>query len=377
MRVKKFCAALVLILLVNSIIAYAVDNSIEQDKKKLEATNDKMELLEVELNKKNQECNEISSQIKALDSKIDKADKELQQIQNQIDTLNSKIETTKAELGKAEENIEDKKKTLNSRLRVIYKNGNVGYLEVLLESEDISDFFTRLDMVQNIIDYDVDLLKYMKEQREIIKNKKLTLESHQTILQSSKQELKSKYEKLQVACRKKETMMQKLRADKKEMEAQYDALNKLAKDIEKEIRRKQIAADYAGGEMAWPAPGYYRITSPFGYRIHPIFKTKKMHTGIDIGAPTGATIVAVNDGVVSLAGWLGGYGNVVVLDHGGGITTLYAHNSRLLVKAGQKVKRGQAISRAGSTGYSTGAHLHFEVRKNGEYTNPLVGVKNR
>lgn len=129
--------------------------------------------------------------------------------------------------------------------------------------------------------------------------------------------------------------------------------------------------------MGWPVPGYSRISSPYGYRIHPIFKTKKLHTGIDIPAPTGTSIAAGSDGTVIYTGTLGGYGKAVMIDHGGGIVTLYAHNSSIVVSEGQSVKRGNTISKAGSTGYSTGPHLHFEVRKGGSYVDPLPWVRGK
>jgi len=126
--------------------------------------------------------------------------------------------------------------------------------------------------------------------------------------------------------------------------------------------------------MTWPAPGYTRVTSPFGYRIHPILKTKKLHTGIDVGIALGKDIVAAQSGTVIYSDWLGGYGKVIMIDHGGGIVTLYAHNSKLVVSEGDKVKRGQVVSKCGSTGMSTGPHLHFEVRENGKYVDPIKYV---
>ncbi len=374
MKNKKICLILIIILTINLLASFVYASGISQDKEKLEETNEKIDSLKNQINNNKNETNKVTSEIKSLDKKIDKVEQELEQVQNELSELNKDIENTKAELSEAENNINDKQDTLESRLRVMYKNGTIGYLEVLLSSERISDFLTRLDLVQSIIDYDVNLLKYMKEQRQIIEEKKDKLITQQSSLSLAKQEVNKKKNELVSANRQKEIRMSQLKKDRVKMEKQYDQLNDLAKKIEEEIRKKQLAAKYAGGDMTWPAPGYYRITSPFGNRIHPIFKVKKLHTGIDIGAPYGAKIVAANSGVVQYSGWLGGYGKVVIIDHGGGITTLYAHNSRLLVSAGQKVSKGQAVSKAGSTGYSTGAHLHFEVRKNGVYTNPVPWV---
>ena len=145
-------------------------------------------------------------------------------------------------------------------------------------------------------------------------------------------------------------------------------------NIEKEIRflsLGNIGSEYIGGSMAWPVPGYTRITSQFGMRTHPITGIFKLHTGTDIGAPAGAIFVAANDGVVIKAQYNPAYGNMVIVDHGGGVTTLYAHGSEILVNIGQIVNQGTPVLKVGSTGYSTGPHAHFEVRVNGEYKNPL------
>jgi murein DD-endopeptidase MepM/ murein hydrolase activator NlpD len=134
---------------------------------------------------------------------------------------------------------------------------------------------------------------------------------------------------------------------------------------------QNVALDYVGGELAWPAPGNHIITSRFGMRIHPIFRIPRMHSGVDVATPTGARIVAVNDGIVVESKYTTGYGNMVMINHGGGVVTVYAHGIENTVDVGQKVRRGDVIMRAGSTGWSTGPHLHFEVRINGSFVDPL------
>ncbi|KGG80243.1 peptidase M23 [Caloranaerobacter azorensis H53214] len=370
---RKISFLLIIILLINVSFVYGSS----EDRKKLQELNKGLEKIREELKQNKNEYSRVSKEIKRLDNQIDKADRELQEVENQLKELNANIEITKNELLQAENNIKAKNDVLNSRLRVIYKNGTVGYLEVLLESKSISDFFSRLDMVKRIIDHDVKMLKYMKEQRDIILTKKKTLENQFNMVKNVKRKMQEKKNQLLVATRAKESMMKELEKNIKELEKQEDEMIEISKKLEEKIRREQIAAKYAGGKMLWPAPGYYRITSYFGYRMHPIFKKRKFHTGIDIAVPLGGRIVAANEGVVQYAGWLGGYGKAVWIDHGGGISTLYAHNSRLLVKKGQNVKKGQVISRAGSTGYSTGPHLHFEVRRNGKVVDPLPWVKGK
>ena len=165
-------------------------------------------------------------------------------------------------------------------------------------------------------------------------------------------------------------MRQQVVADNENLEKELDALNAEANAITAEILRLQNPnMVYSGGIMQWPCPSSSRITSEFGYRIHPVTKTKKLHTDL-IWRTTGGSIVAANAGTVIKAAWNNSYGYMIMVDHGGGIVTLYAHNSRLLVSTGQKVERGQQIALSGNTGVSTGPHLHFEVRVNGEYKDP-------
>ena len=159
-------------------------------------------------------------------------------------------------------------------------------------------------------------------------------------------------------------------SDNAVLEAQEDELKEEADRLVSEIKKLQGDQAYAGGTFCWPSESSTRVTSEFGMRIHPILKVNKMHTGIDIGAAAGTNVLAANSGTVIKAGWNNSYGNVIMIDHGGGIVTLYAHNSKLLVSTGDVVSRGQVIALVGSTGNSTGPHIHFEVRVNGEYQNP-------
>ncbi|MDK2920254.1 MAG: hypothetical protein PWQ37_2987 [Candidatus Petromonas sp.] len=358
-----------IIIFVMTFEVFALD--ISKDKEKLREINSKIEEVAKELKENENKQKTVVSEINRLEKNIQKLEGEIDDINDKIVETKSKIEKTKNDLAIAEDNILNKKEVLNSRLRVMYKNGQVGYMEVLLDSASFSDLLTRIDMVKRIFKHDVDLLKYLKEQRDLIEEKKLSLENYSSELVSLMNNIKEKQNKLVVSRGEMERVKKQLVKDHKALEDQEDELNKLAKKLEEEIRRKQSSRKYVGGSMTWPSPGYTRITSPFGYRLHPILKKKKLHTGIDIGVPYGSNVVAAQSGTVMHADWLGGYGRVVMIDHGGGIVTLYAHNSKLLVKEGQEVKRGQVIAKSGSSGLSTGPHLHFEVRKNGKYVDPM------
>lgn len=372
---KSLLLVLAMIMLLNSItVSYAEtlkELKAQQNTIKEEIENTKEQLKELETR-----SNTIENQIKELDLKVASAASELLEVEKELEIINLNIDENEKQLKTAEENIIEKTEIFEQRLRVMYKSGNTGYLEVLLSSKDIKDFLSRQNMVESIAKQDQELIRFMKEQRDIIEEKKIELQAQRASVESTKNKIKERKEKLEASTREKELLMSRLEQDVKSFEKEYDKLNDLAKSVEKEIVKLQSAAgEYTGGIMQWPVPGRSRISSPFGYRIHPIFKVKKMHTGIDIPAPTGNNIVAAAAGKVIYSGWLGGYGNVIMIDHGGKIVTLYAHNSALLAREGAVVGRGDVVAKAGSTGNSTGPHLHFEVRKNGSYVDPIPWLK--
>lgn len=368
---------LALVLLFNCAIVFA-DNSIQDLKKKQKSTIQEIDQKKKEIKDLKNQTKDVSAQIEQLDKEMEAAAKELEIVEKELTKLNESIDITTKELEEAETKIEGKQDAFNSRLRVMYKNGSVGYLEVLLASADIRDFLSRRQMIQSVANYDVDLIKYMKEQRDIIDKKKTELQAQRASVEATKSKLDSRKADLDKATRAKVVLMGELEKDLKKAEEQYDDLNKLAKNIESEIVKLQrVDGPYSGGAMSWPVPGHSRISSYFGYRIHPIFKVKKLHTGLDIPAPSGTTVVAAADGTVIYSGTLGGYGKTIMIDHGGGIVTLYGHNSSLSVSEGTQVSKGSTIAKVGSTGFSTGPHVHFEVRKNGSYVDPIPWLKGK
>lgn len=374
---KTIYLLLALILIFNYAVVFA-DNNLNGLKKKQKTTIQEIDKKKKEINDLQGKTKDVQSQIEQLDKEMEEAAKELEAVKQELDKLNKSINTITKELEEAEAKIKNKQDAFNSRLRVMYKNGNVGYLEVLLSSANIRDFLSRKQMIQSVADYDVELLKYMKEQRNIIEKKKVELQAQKASVEATRSKLSARKADLQRASRAKEVLMGQLKKDLKTAEQQHDQLNKLAKDIESQIVKLQrVEGPYSGGAMNWPVPGHTRVSSYFGYRIHPLFNTKKLHTGIDIPAPTGTTVVAVADGTVIYSGTLGGYGKTIMIDHGGGIVTLYGHNSSLIVSEGTQVSKGSAIARVGSTGFSTGPHSHFEVRKNGSYIDPIPWLKGK
>ena len=376
MQKRKWLIYLLVMIILSLNIVSAYASNLDELQKQQKDVQQQIKNTKNQINEIESRTKDVSRQIEELDRQLSQATVELEKVEKELSNLENQIVRTAEELEEAELKLEERKDSFNKRIRIMYMNGNLGFLEILLSSENIKDFLSRQEIVESIAEHDRELIRFMKEQRDTIDAKKVELEAQKPSVEATRAKLESRRKDLEQASRQKEELMGRLALDRKALESEVDKLNDLAKKIESEIVKLQRnTGPYSGGKMGWPVPGYNMITSKFGYRIHPILKTKKLHTGIDIGVPMGGNIVAASDGVVIYSGALGGYGNTVMIDHGGGIVTLYAHNSRLLVREGAQVKRGDLIAKAGSTGMSTGPHLHFEVRKNGVYQDPLTWLK--
>jgi len=371
---KKRIAAILLALILSIPFAnvYAKNPSeidkLQQEQDKLDQ---QIKQTQRNINQVKSEKKSVSKAIEELDSKLNQAEDELSNVENLLVGLENQIKVTTMELERASNDASSQKELLKKRVRVMYENGNVGYLSVILNSTSFSDFISRVDFLKKIIDFDMNLLSKMKSHRDSVADKRGQLESEQKEKVRLKAEIANKKEKVEVTKQDREKTLKDLTKDLKELERQEDNLLAQSNEIAKKIVSLQSSQKYIGGKLGWPSPGYYKITSSYGYRNHPILKKKKLHTGIDIAVPSGTSVVAANSGKVIYSGYYGGYGNTVIIDHGGKISTLYAHNSKLLVKVGAQVEKGKVISKSGSTGLSTGPHLHFEVRENGQPVDPL------
>jgi len=323
-----------------------------------------------QLNEGKKKEKQLSSQIKQLESQIAATEKEIENLKGDILKTEQEIEVVRQNLAVLEQEMDTQNENLKQRLRTMYKNGDIGLVQILLGSENITDFMTNMDMVQKIFDNDVEVLKILEEQHNKVVAQRQQLEALQARLVSEKQQESNKQASLQASRGEVASLKAQVAKDNKALEAQIDELNREADRLIEEIRRLQGDGAYVGGTFAWPSASSTRVTSEFGMRLHPILKVNKLHTGIDIGAASGTKVLAANSGTVIKAGWNNSYGNVIMIDHLGGIVTLYAHNSKLLVNTGDVVSRGQAIALVGSTGNSTGPHIHFEVRVDGQYQNP-------
>lgn len=319
------------------------------------------------IQQKQAELNEGKAKESNLISQITDLEKKIYQLEDAITENQEKLKTLEAELAEAQAKVDTQNDNLGGRLRNMYKNGSIGFLDVLLDSHSFSEFLTNLDLVEKVYASDEEVLSGLQAAYDEIDVKKKEVETLKSELEESKKVAET--EKGTVEKKKEE-----IAASNSQTAKMIDSLNADAAAITSTITNSGSSSgssSYGGGEMAWPVPSSSYITSEFGYRIHPITGVWSGHTGIDIGANYGNAVVAANSGRVIYSGWYGGYGNCIIVDHGGGITTLYGHNSSLVVSYGQSVSRGQQIARIGSTGVSTGPHCHFEVRKNGSPVNPL------
>jgi len=325
--------------------------------------------------------------IKELAANISRLESELVEIDQQITKLKREVKKAEAELLEAEAKLDERSRILGDRVKTIYENGTVGYIEVLFNAESFSDFLGRLEFLKKIAQQDSNLVEEIKVEREELTVKKQELESNKAKMELLQKRVEANHQELDQQKELEEEKLKELKSNRSEAEkdqAQAEADNKRVEDL---IRQKLTpvnrggsgsnsdSPDLGSGQLTWPVPGYARVSSAYGWRTHPIFGNQRFHTGIDIPAPTGSKTAAADNGIVIFAGGLGGYGNAIIIDHGQGITTLYAHLNSIEVGSGQAVTRGQRIGGVGSTGNSTGPHVHFEVRKNGSHTSPWAYLR--
>ena len=346
--------------------------TIDDWQNQLNNKNKQKEQIQEELNQSKKDLEEVQAELNALEQKIYRAEGEIRSLTVELNETKEEIVKGLEELEQLKKDIEKQNDDLNARLRSMYKNGDVGLLSVVFGSSSMSDVLTNMDMVQRIYNADAELLASIQDQYDLVDAQNQKLEALKVQLEAQQEAVEAKkaaleLDRQEVAAKKKE-----VQANTDSLAAQYDAVKKEADAISETIKVLQSSnTKYIGGAMCWPSQASTRVTSPFGWRYLSLLGGKNYHTGVDIGAAGGTNILAANSGKVIKAGWNNSYGYMVMVDHGGGIVTLYAHSSKLLVKTGDVVARGQAIALIGSTGMSTGNHLHFEVRVNGAYQNPL------
>ncbi len=372
---KGLTALAVALSLMFSGTAYAA-KSVSQLKEDLSANQKKAEQTKKQIQSKQAEKNTQKAQKDALDVDIASLQDDIDDVQSVIDEKNAEIQAKSKEITNLDNELKKTDKQLKKRMKVIYESGTTSYLDLILQADGISDLFTRISVVESILKHDNEMMDGFEAQITQLSEAKKAVETEKNEQVEARKILESKQSAIESKKAEKEKIISALNNDINELKKQEEEAEKAEKQLNAQIASALKAASqktvtYSGnGKFGFPLTSYSKISSPYGWRIHPITKTRKLHSGIDYAAPYGTSILAAEDGVVLTAGWNGGYGYCVTVNHGGGYVTLYGHCSSLSVSAGQSVKRGQAIAKVGSTGNSTGNHLHFEVRTGGSAVNP-------
>lgn len=337
---------------------------------------------------------DVSAKLKQIQADLDAANARLQGIRNKQAEINAQIAQTQNEIVKMEAYLKTRQNVLNRRVRAIYMHGQLNYLEVILGANSFSDFANRVELLKRIIRSDYNLILEIQKQKAAIEAKKAQLEEDKRQLDVLAAEAEKTQKEIAAKKAEQQKVLDAAKSNKAAAAQMEQDLNAQLASVRNLIQQRLAAAEAARqaaqqaaesdngggggsddnyvqgtGAMSWPCRG--PITSPFGYRTHPIFGTTIFHAGIDIGVDYGTPIHAADSGVVVYSGWISGYGNAVIIDHGGGVSTLYGHNQSLAVSEGQSVSKGSVVAYAGSTGNSTGPHCHFEVDVNGSPVNPM------
>ena len=330
----------------------------------------------------------VSEQLRQIEGQLRQATTELNTITEQRVAVENDITLNERQLAEAQKRLEGREAVFYKRVRDIYINGRLSYLDVVIGSKDFSDFANRLEVLKRIIDSDINLISEIKKERAQIEAHKKKLEEDRAKLVELEKAALAKQAEIEQKKAERNVVLQKAQNDRAVAMQAIEELNASSAQISAMLKERQAAraaaaaaaAQSAGqgssytwvqgtGQLGWPVSG--EITSPYGYRVHPIWGTTIYHSGIDIGVDEGTPVHAADSGVIVWSDWMGGYGYAVVIDHGNGLSTLYGHNSELAVDEGQSVSKGQVVAYAGSTGNSTGPHVHFEVRENGDPVDPM------
>ncbi len=369
-------------------------SSLEQEKKKVEDTLKNLESLK----------SSTTAYVKELDKSLELLSEELSSLEGQITQLEGQIEETDRELEQAKETEAEQYAAMKLRIKYMYERGNTTLLDLLLDSDDISQMMNRAEYIQQISEYDKQKMdEYVATKNQIAEDEEKLKQYHGELV-STKEETEAKQQSVETLLAEKnkelknyESQINTAQGQISEYEADIKAQDEKIRQLEAEIKRKEEEAAKKAAEEAarkaaqsqsgsssgskstvslgsirftWPCPSSGRISSGFGSRSSPTEGASSYHQGIDIPASTGSAIVAAAAGTVVIATYSSSAGNYVMLSHGGGVYTVYMHCSSLNVSEGQSVSQGQTIAKVGSTGYSTGAHLHFGIRSGGKYINP-------
>ncbi len=401
MKRKKIGKILIMGLLIGSLsvpVSASKLSDAQEAKQQLE-TNKSKEEKQIEKLQKKQE--KLQASIQKLDTQMTTLDKKLSKLNDKFTASKEALANTREELAQAKEDEKNQYASMKTRIKYMYENGESEYIDIIFQAKSIGDMLNRAEYVAKISEYDNNMLNRLEATREKIADKEEQQKKEVQEVKQLRQEVKTQRQKLKEKAAAKKQQVKEFQNNIKKRKAtilayqkQIAAQEKEIKKLEEEARKKaeeearqaeqqqsqsssttssssgSSSSSSTSSGFTWPCPSSHTISSQFGYRIHPILGTKKLHNGIDIAAPYGSSIVAAGSGTVIAASYSSSMGNYVMISHGNGITTVYMHCSSLLVSSGQTVSKGQQIARVGSTGLSTGNHLHFSVMKNGSYVSP-------
>lgn len=335
----------------------------------------------------------LTGDVVELDSQMSEVSNDLLEVQNLLDTKEAELEKTTKELAQAKIDVEKQYEDMKLRIKFMYENGTMSYIQILLSSGSFSELLNKAEYIEQVSEYDRNMLQTYQDNRDKITRLEKDLKDQKEVLEQVKGDVEAKQTEMAGLISDKQSEIEGYENDiqnKEEAIKEYEAMiaeqDSTIKALEASVaaakaKRAQMtvsdnstnAADqpyYGGGAFVWPAPSYTRISDDYGYRTHPILGIQQFHSGVDMAAPSGSSILAAADGTVVAATYNATMGNYVMIDHGNGLYTIYMHASALYVSSGQSVSAGSTIAAVGSTGRSTGAHLHFSVRQNGSYVSP-------
>jgi murein DD-endopeptidase MepM/ murein hydrolase activator NlpD len=371
---RFFAALFLLFFLTAAVVAQQLP-----EEQKLQQINQALQESKQKLLKTKVEEQAVLGRLVVINKELKRTSSNLQQAQNKIRVNEGEISTLVVELNETQQDLNQKENKMRQRVREIYKSSGVNYLQLLLSANSMSGFLNRLNFFNKIIEYDGALVKSVRTDAQIVKQKREKLQDRTQEIRSLAKEIEEKKNNISQQASEKTQLFQSLQQRRKEYEAQIAELEKSSQELEtlinKKIAARRGAKIQSTGIFAWPLQG--RITSPFGYRRNPFWGGRHKHTGIDIANRYGEPIRAADSGEVIYSGWWDGYGKAIVINHGNNRSTVYGHMSRLYKNVGETVAKGQIIGLEGSTGYSTGPHLHFEVRIKGKPVNPMPYLQNK
>ncbi|MGM9583361.1 MAG: murein hydrolase activator EnvC family protein [Phascolarctobacterium sp.] len=355
-------------------VSWGFASQADDKRAELNEVQSQMQKMQERKEKARQKAEAATEGLEEIQTSLNRLRVQARDLQGKSDALQAKINDNQAKLAQKKAEVAQRQKIYSKRLRQIYINGQINYLDVLLGAKDFGDFSSRMYLLQKIISSDIEMLTQLQKAEAEVKSRQEQLDAEMKEIKVTQAELEAKRARANRLKEQRSYMLYKAQEEEQQSQSEYDRLLAVSENITAMLRNMESGGGSSSGgggtgRFMWPCRGV--ITSYFGWRTHPIFGTTKYHSGMDIAVDYGTPIYAADSGTVIYSGWLGGYGYAVMIDHGGGLVTLYGHNQALNVYEGQYVAKGTCIAYAGSTGYSTGPHCHFEVRLHGEVTEPL------